>query len=105
MNRSDDEKQMLEKIFLRIVDEEAFAEPELERRKHDFVFHFQDCIDELLPFAQSVTTLPGRDVEEAWRTVYDFFIHALNHLEAARDCAMPDHENPFDSVDTATDHR
>ena len=93
-----DTDDALRNIFLRIVDEEAFSEVELRERMGYFVFHIRDCMDELPAFVACVTSVAELDIEQSWECFYKFFIHALNHLEAARATVMPDHENPFFSV-------
>lgn len=93
-----DTDDALNKIFLQIVDEDAFSEAELRERMEDFAFHFRDCMDELPEFVECVTSVAEMDIEQSRKCFYGFFIHALNHLEAARATVMPDHENPFLSV-------
>ncbi len=93
-----DKDDALRRIFLRIVDEEALSEVELRERMEDFVFHIRDCMDELPEFVGCVNSVEKVDIEQSWKGFYGFFIHALNHLEAARATVMPDHENPFLSV-------
>ena len=64
----------------------------------DFVFHIRDCMDELPEFADGVVSVAEKDMGQSRKCFYGFFIHALNHLEAARATVMPDYENPFLSV-------
>lgn len=94
-----DRDAALRKVFMELVDEDAFSEDELRKRMDDFVFHITDCMDELPDFADGVMSVADRDVEDvSWQCFYQFFIHALNHLEAARLLVLPSHESPFLSV-------
>lgn len=89
----------LRKVFMELVDEDAFSDDELQKRMEEFVFHITDCMDELPDLAAGVTSVADCDIEDvSWRCFYQFFIHALNHLEAARLLVLPDHESPFLSV-------
>jgi len=88
----------LKQVFCSIVDEDLFSEAELLKRMEEFVFHIRDCMDELPEFVDSVASVSEVDIEQSRKRFYMFFIHALNHLEAARATVMPDHENPFFSV-------
>lgn len=91
-------EQALEDVFTSLVDLEAVSSSRLRARVQDFVFHICDFGDELSEFARCVESIDRKDPEESAMEFLKFFNHALNHLEAARLLAVPDHENPFLAV-------